>query len=113
MKGYENIPATLIYRVKKILGLTSDEDCITYLDSIKAEAKVYIKTKLDDKATLDVDQEKLAIDLYIQYQMFAKTENESISNDKIVTLDGLLDSVNYKWRENNKEVRKVRGLKVY
>lgn len=113
MKGYENIPTPLLYRVKKILGITSDDDCITYLDSIKAEAKVYIKTKLDDKAVLDIEQESLAIDLYIQYQMFAKTENESISHDKIVTLDGMLESINYKWRENNKEVRKVRGLKVY
>lgn len=113
MEGYENIPSTLLYRVKKILALTSDEDCITYLDSIKAEAKVYIKTKLDDKAVLDIEQEKLATDLYIQYQMFAKTENEAISNDKIITLDGMLDSVNYKWRENNKEIRKIRGVKVY
>lgn len=113
MKGYENIPDTLHYRVKKILAMTNDVDYIAYLDSIKAEAKVYIKTKLDDKAVLDTDQEKLAIDLYIQYQMFAKTENEAISNDKIITLDGMLDSVNYKWRENNKEVRKVRGLKIY
>lgn len=113
MMGYENIPAPLHYRVKKILAIVNDEDYITYLDSIKSEAKVYIKTKLDDKATLDVDQERLAVDLYIQYQMFAKTENESVANDKIITLDGMLDSVNHKWRENNKEVRKVRGLRVY
>ncbi|MGL5315463.1 MAG: hypothetical protein ACRC92_19575 [Peptostreptococcaceae bacterium] len=113
MKVYENIPSSLHYRVKKILGLANDEDYIAYLDSIKSEAKVYIKTKLDDEASLDNDQTNLAIDLYIQYQMFAKTENEAISHDKIVTLDGMIESVNQKWREKNKDVRKVRGLRVY
>lgn len=113
MKGYENIPSSLHYRVKKILGISSDDDYISYLDSIKSEAKVYLETKLDDGATLTGPQNNLATDLYIQYQMFAKTENEAISNDKIVTLDGMIDSINYKWREKNKETKKTKGLKVY
>lgn len=113
MKGYENIPDTLHYRVKKILAITNDEDYRTYLDSIKSEAEVYIKTKLDDGISIDTGQMNLATDLYIQYQMFAKTENEAFSSDKILILDGMLDSINYKWREKNKAVKKVGGLKIY
>lgn len=112
----KNIPETLHYRVKKILGMTSSEsenEYDSFLNSLAIEAKVYISTKLDNGAVLKIEQEKLAVDLYVQYSMFSKTENENVARDKIITLDGLLDSINSKYRESKKEIKKVRGMVIF
>lgn len=110
----KDIPETLHNRVKRILKTGNDEEYNAFLDGLASEAEVYIDMKLDEGITLSPGQKKLAVTLFVQYSMFSKTENESIARDKIITLDGLLDACNEKYRESKKEVRKTkRGIEVF
>lgn len=99
----EDIPHTLHTRVKRILGNPVEEDYSSFLQGLKSEADVYINLKLDDGIELEPVQKRLAVTLYVQYSMFSRTENENIARDKIITLDGLLDACNQKYRSSKKE----------
>lgn len=101
----DDIPQSLHNRVKRILGITNSEDYESYIATIISEAEVFLKMKLSDGIVLADDEKRLAINLYVQYTMFSKTENENVARDKIITLSELISSVNEKYSEKKNELK--------
>lgn len=111
----KKIPETLHWKLKKILGITSDAEYQDYIDSLASEASVYIKMKLDDDVVLNNDQEELLKTLYVHYTMFSKTENEQISLDKLDTLNLVIEDLNKKndKKKITEEKKSIRRITVW
>lgn len=92
-----NIPETILRKARAASRMT-EEEFDKYIEGLKEEGKVYsLNFFIIDNVPDTVLN--LCIEMYVQYQIFAKIEYEDISADKLETLHNIIDAFNHNYEK--------------
>ncbi|WP_064610393.1 hypothetical protein [Streptobacillus moniliformis] len=111
------LPNALVLRLKKYRYTT--EDISINISTYENQGNDYLILQLGAELynKLSIQQKELLIINYIQYQLFAMVEMESLVRDKKEFIDNIIDKLIqtniYEKEQRNERNKQTRGIKVF